>query len=189
MNSKLLTNKGFTLVEVFLVASLMGILLLTVFSVYTAGIRIWKTVKSVNLMRDHKFLLAQVKMRKELSGYVRDFDEEEISFEGEAEKLTFPYISSSHIVAVTYEFDGAKRVLLRKVVKYSEFLKDKMNESISELFEAQQVEFSYLFYDKVEQLGEWVTSFEQKEKGVPDAVKLTIRRNDEEIIWYLFIPK
>ncbi|MFH1310352.1 MAG: type II secretion system protein, partial [Candidatus Omnitrophota bacterium] len=83
-------NKGFTLIEIFLTASLFGIILVTIFATYASGIRIWKTVKQVNLIADRKFVLTMEKVKREILGYVRNF--EDIQFKGDRESFSFPAV-------------------------------------------------------------------------------------------------
>ncbi|MFH1309095.1 MAG: type II secretion system protein [Candidatus Omnitrophota bacterium] len=186
-------NKGFTLIEIFLTASLFGIILVTIFATYASGIRIWKTVKQVNLIADRKFVLTMEKVKREILGYVRNF--EDIQFKGDRESFSFPAVVDSDIVELTYFYDKGEDALMRKTVKYTDSLKEKMKKNETTVFPAKDVEFSYLFYDEVE--GEissgWVRSFEQEDDGIPKAVKLVVEfekpGEDKEITEIIFLPE
>ena len=80
-------NRGFTLVEIFLVAALVGVLLLTIFSTYSAGIRIWKATEELKLTEDRGFYIAMEKIRRDLMGYLRGF--RAVRFNGEENELLF----------------------------------------------------------------------------------------------------
>ena len=176
------------MVEVFLVAALLGMVLLAIFSTYNAGIRIWRSIKELKLVEDRRFFIAIEKIRKELMGYIRDFDD--ISFEGDdKEGLSFPSISNLDIVKVTYHFDKNRDGLLRKVVRFSDSLKDKMEERTTELFDADDVQLYYLFYDAGEETGDWITCFTEEEEGIPEAIRFDITRKGEKFSEYVFLPQ
>lgn len=180
-------NKGFTLVEVFLAAALLSIVLLTIFSAYTSGIRIWRTVKGVRFVSERRVPLSIEKVRRELAGYVRDF--EEIEFEGNGKSLSFPGISDSGIVEITYLFDKGRHAFSRKSVKFSDSLKDKMRADVAELFSARKVEFSYLYYDEEEGAGVWLSDFSEEDDGIPEAVKLDITIGKKKFSRFVFLPR
>jgi len=182
MNSR----KGVTLVELFLVTALMGIVLLALFSAYTAGIRIWRSVRELDVVKNRDSYLSFEKMRRKLTGYVRNFDD--IDFEGDSKKVSFPSISGTDIVKLTYTYDKKRKALVEKTTKFSDFLKDKLKEKTVEIFDARGVAFSYLFYDKIEELGIWVTSFESID-GVPEAIKINVTRDNEKFSEYVFLPQ
>ena len=194
-----LTNKGFTLVELFLTVSLFGIILVTIFSTYASGIRIWKTVKSVELIESRKLILTMEKIRREMLGYVRN--SKEVLFKGDDESVSFPYLGTSAIVEVTYYYDKGEDALMRKAVIISESLKEKMDERETKLFDARDVEFSYLYAPKdpggiefetpSSLLGGWVSSFEEEKNGIPKAVKLDIKPEGKEdrIEQIIFFPE
>lgn len=178
---------GFTLVEVFLVASLFGAILLAIFSAYTAGMRVWRSVRDLRLAEDRKFVIAVEKVKREISSYIRDF--EDINFEGDKKELSFPCMSGYQIVTVTYSFDKGRKALTRKEQKFSESLKDEMEAKKRTLLEADDINFSYLLYDDTENEGSWVTKFSEEEKEIPDIVKVDIRKDDRTKTVFVFIPK
>ncbi|MBL7069217.1 MAG: prepilin-type N-terminal cleavage/methylation domain-containing protein [Candidatus Omnitrophica bacterium] len=180
-------RSGFTLVELLLATALMGMVLLAIFSSYAAGIRVWRAIKDSDISGDRRFFIGTEKIRMELSAYIRDFGD--IEFEGKMEELTFPSISGLDILKITYEFDKNGDVLLKKAVKYSDSLKEKMNEEITELLEAEDVEFYYLFYDPEEDTAQWVSDFTKEDNGIPEAVRLDITKDGEEFSEYVFLPR
>ena len=182
-----LSKKGFTLVEVFLAATLVGMILLTIFSTYSSGFKIWKATHSISSETKRKFSISMERMDREISGYIRDF--EDIIFIGEKDNIVFPYVDGNEIVEVTYFFDKGDDTLWRKTMKFTESLKDKINKDITKLFEADKVEFSYLFYDERERSASWEDSFSEEDLAIPDAIRLDIRREGEKISEYVFIPK
>ncbi|MBL7073295.1 MAG: prepilin-type N-terminal cleavage/methylation domain-containing protein [Candidatus Omnitrophica bacterium] len=194
------TNKGFTLVELFLAVSLFGIIMVTIFSTYAAGIRIWRTVKSVELIENRKFILTMEKIRRELYGRIRNMDDEELQFTGDDESVSFPYLNGAQIVVVTYYYNSGKDALMRKEIKFTESLKDKMDKKITKLFDARSVKFSYLYAPsdagetedgkEASILGGWVDSFEEKDDGVPKAVKfdMKFKGKEERIEKIIFFP-
>lgn len=182
-------NKGFTLVEVFLVAALTSVVLLTIFSAYFSGIRIWKTIKDLKLMENRTLYTGIIKVKRGLLGYTRDF--KEIAFEGENEWVSFPGVSGLEIVKVTYEFDKIHKTLLKKTLKYSNSLKDKMDEEKISLFDADDVKFYYLFYnaEAKEEADNWLEAFSESSNGIPRAVRLDISIKGREFSEYVFMPQ
>jgi len=186
-------------VELFLAVSLFGIILVTIFSTYASGIRIWKTVKIVESIENRKFILTMEKIRREMLGRIRNF--EDIKFTGDTERVSFPYCDASEIVEVTYFFDKGEDALMRKTVKFSESLKEQMDAKETKLFNAKDVEFSYLYEPKdsgeieleteTSLLGGWEMSCEEEKNGVPKAVKLDIKIEGEEerIEKIIFFPE
>jgi len=177
---------GFTLIEVFLVTTLLSIVFFTIISVHTSGIKIWKSVGNRRFTEDRKVFLAIEKIRKEITGYIRDF--KEIEFTGDKESLTFPAVVGGKIVEVTYEFDKGKDVLIREVVKFTDSLKEKMKKNKTSLLEADKVEFSYLYSETAKGAGGWANSYSSEENNELEAVKLIIRRNKKTVEKTIFIP-
>ncbi|MFH1752883.1 MAG: hypothetical protein ABH875_01750 [Candidatus Omnitrophota bacterium] len=182
-------HRGFTLVEVFLVAMLMGVLLLTIFSSYVAGAKIWRSARELQLSQDRRFHISIAKIRRELKGYLRDF--EDIELEGGEREFTFPAIAGTDIVKVTYIFNRPQKAFLRKSFIYSESLKDKMAEKTTELFKADDVKIAYLFseWTDSEEFINWSDGF-SREYGVElDAVRLNVSREGEESSIYVYMPQ
>ena len=180
-------NRGFTLVEIFLVAALVGVLLLTIFSTYSAGIRIWKATEELKLTEDREFYIAVEKIKRGLMGYLRGI--KDIKFNGKENELLFPSVSGTDIVEVNYYFDKGDNRFLKKVSKYSDSLKDDIKPAASRFFDAEDIRFNYLFYDTQEEVGNWVTSFTEEESGIPEAIRFDIKRNGEEFSEYVFMPQ
>ena len=182
-------NKGFSLVEVFLVTAILGVVLVTLGSAYAAGVKIWRTANQLELVKDRKFIISMEKMTEELSGYIRDFEDEDIDFGGDEGKVSFPLFSGSHAVQITYIFDKNRKYLLKKVVKLSDSLKDRMQGNKTELFDAKSSKFQYLLYDQINNTAYWASSFSKEDTGVPTAVKMEFDRKGENAKEYIFIPQ
>lgn len=180
-------SKGFTLIELFLVTALIGMILLALFSAYNSGIRIWRSVKDIELIKNRKLFMSIEKINKELMGYIRDF--EDIAFEGEKDEVSFPRISGTDILRISYSFNKGRREFLKKVIKLNDIFKGKTAEITTKLFDARNIKLHYLFFDEVEKEANWVSSFSEKDDGVPEAIRIDITRNNEEISEYIFIPK
>ena len=124
-----------------------------------------------------------------------------ILFKGDDESVSFPYLGTFAIVEVTYYYDKGEDALMRKAVIFSESLKENMDEKETKLFDARDVEFSYLYAPKdpggieleteTSLLGGWVTSFDEEENGIPKAVKFDIKLKGEEerIEKVIFFPE
>jgi len=179
-------NKGFTLIELFLVTALIGMILLALFSAFNSGINIWRSVKDLELIKDRKISISIEKMKRELMGYIRDF--EDVSFEGDRNGVSFPSISGLDIVKITYSFNKGRRKLLKKVVKYNEIFEGKISEKSTNLFDARSVQFYYLCHDELGKVAGWDTKFSEEKNDTLEAIRIDITRNNEEISEYIFIP-
>ena len=180
-------KSGFTIIETFLVAALFGIILVTIFSSYTAGIRIWTSVRNLKLIEDRKFTIASEKMKKEIMSYIRKFDKAPLK--GDKKKLSFPVISRLEIVEVNYVFDKGEKAILRKEKRISESLKDKINIKTSELFKCQDIAFNYLIYNKESKVGSWVNNFSIEDEQALKAIRIDIKQNNATEAILVFIPE
>ncbi|MDP8258019.1 MAG: prepilin-type N-terminal cleavage/methylation domain-containing protein [Candidatus Aadella gelida] len=181
-------KKGFSLVEVFLVASLLSIVLGSIFAAYTAGIRVWRNIRETNRIEDAKLFIGAEKMRKELYGYIRNCRDEDMEFEGDEKSLSFPTVSGVDIVYVTYTYSPGKDALMREEVVDTESLKAKKRKKKTKMFEAEKLEFSYLYPDDDENMGGWTESFSEIDDGPPRAIKIDVKRNKEKKTKIIFMP-
>ena len=179
--------KGFTLVELLMVTALLSVVLLAVFSTYSSGIRIWREVKDAGILDKRELYTSLEKMKRELMGHIRDFTH--IEFEGSHGKLIFPAVSKEGVMHTTYYFDKSASTFFKESYRFSDSLKEKMDKEKREAFSADEVKFSYLFYDPEKETGVWMTDFEEAKEGVPEAVRLDIRIAEEELNEYIFIPR
>ena len=201
-------ERGFSLIEVFLVAGLLSVVLLTIFSVYSGGIKIWNMAQQFWVVQDRQFILSFEKVKKDIKGYIRDFDEEEMLFEGDRKEFSFPSLSGLEIIKVIYKFDKNSKAVVKQKVKFTDSLKEKMKENITALFPAEGCEFEYLLLSPsglsepeidVEgkegdeglkaDAGEWVSSFSEEDEGIPEAIRFKMRKNGKEVVKHVFIPK
>jgi len=96
---------------------------------------------------------------------------------------------NNEILEVTYIFSEAEDALMRQSVKFTDSLKDKIKKNETLIFNADKVEFSYLFAESLEDTGGWINEFSKEENGSPKAVKFKIRTEDKETIEkVVFIP-
>jgi prepilin-type N-terminal cleavage/methylation domain-containing protein len=184
------SNKGFTLIEVFLVAMLVGVVLMAIFSAYVGGAKIWRAAGELGLSEDRRFYIGMEKIHKELRGYMRGY--KDIPFEGGETELTFPRISGSRIKEITYRFDGNRRAFTREAVTHSESLKEKMKKEKAVLFDADSVELAYFIKgkDEAETEGmEWASDFSAEEGEIPAAIRVDIKRNKKMESKYVFLPQ
>jgi len=180
-------KKGFSLVELFLVTALMGIILAALFSAFTSGIRVWRMAQELKIAQERRFVISTEKMKAELMGYIRDF--KEISFEGDKTKLTYPSISPKGIAALTYKIDKAKKALVKEEVKFSDSLKDKMRPKRTRLFSANKAVFSYLLLNSTKTSASWNNSFSTEKDGIPQAIKMEATIDGVKKEAYIFLPQ
>ena len=165
---------------------MLSMVLFSIFSVYSSGIRIWKTARDIQFTKNRKIFTAISKMRKEITAYIRDF--EDIEAVGDKESVRFPVVDEADILEIVYFYDKGKDAIIREEIKFSDSLKDKMNTKKTILFQADDVEFSYLYGETTEESGGWMSSFSEEEHGFPNAVKLSIRNERKNFSKTIFIP-
>jgi general secretion pathway protein J len=190
---------GFTLLELMISLTILGLILLVVFGALHIGVRAWeKGEKDVDKHQRERVVLDLVKAQiasasaAEITGKKAD----QFRFKGEAESMAFVSDLSiipsnkSGMVYVKYIIqpaDGGKGHRLMVYEKNLAFIdKDKKMENLdeSEFFDlipaAKDIRFEYLQYPEDEQESpEWQESWDpEKVQGSPFAVRLILQQDE-----------
>ena len=174
-------NKGFTFVEMFLVAVLLAVISLAVYSTFASGIKVWQR--------------ASVTSPKESAGIFFDkFDRDlrnsfkfaSIQFTGGRERLQFPTIVESPrmekktVGAVLYVFNEGRGVLTREARDFAHVYSDSTGLTSEAIANVKSIKFFYHFYDTTKQ--EYLWSDEWSRDGIPLAVRVELEiENGSEI--------
>jgi len=192
--SLLIREKGFTLVEILIAVAIVSLILTIIYGSYASSI------DTMNYTREKMdtFSMARLTLSRMSDELTSSFisDDEHLKFVGEEGKIDF--ISSSHerifkdskeydLVEIGYftepEEEGESLSLWRREDRTpdDDILEGGEKEKLIEGLEG--LEFKY--YDGEEWRSEWDS---QEEKGLPQAVEVTLKFPDKELSTIAFIP-
>ncbi len=121
-----------------------------------------------------------------------DFPQEEgqcTGFSGGKDKFSFYSLNGQELAKITFEFDPAKKSLMRKEEKYQDVLEGKEAALMPFIASIEGVDFSYFYNDKTQQKFLWKDDHEWKpEDGIPVAVKIAIKYKNGIKSETVFIP-
>ena len=178
-------DKGFTLVETVIVATIFSVIALGVGSCFLSGMKLWQRAKNINFSQ-YDNVFAVEKLAKELR---QAQDLTDIGFEGKSNEVSFPVLSGDSILKVTYKFDSMGRALMRGQVDFRDILAGKEQENYRErkVAELDECAFSYLAHDLSKDEYAWADGWE-KELGVFPAIRIQGKLKGEEYNKTIFMP-
>lgn len=190
-----LSLTGFTLVEILIVASVMAIVMLAIYSSFISGLRLWQ--RSQNLSQIQRKVIIGL---EKLSSQVRQgIDFPDIGFNGTKTKFSFPLIIrekdedrvKEEIVKVTFEFDAEDKSLIRSVERYQDILSEGEGKKVSTqtfIPRIEEADFSY-YYFVANKPDPWKEEWKPEEgAAIPMAIKVTIKTKDGNKAATIFIP-
>jgi type II secretory pathway pseudopilin PulG len=175
---------GFTLIELMLVAAMMGAIGLTIVATFAGGLKIFNRMENYTATRA-EVLLAAEKMERDLRN---TFPLKGIDFIGDAEKMTFPAILKTALSeeqikespgSVSYYRGGQEdgSALFREEKTYTQALKREGSArgSIMDLVPVEDVNFQYFSYDPDAKAYSWVDAWDksESEEDEDEVVKAT----------------
>lgn len=176
-----MNQKGFTLLELLVAISLLGMAAIIVLSLFSKGIDVWEEAKFKSPLEYNAVLFLE-EMEKEIKNCA-DFSE--IGFLGESADFAFPSyikkydqelaVTQEKIGCVKYRFDEEKKSVYKYRAVYPDCLVESLFISIKMLdsVETFRLEYGSLNEEnKISWAGTW-----QKEQGKPKAVKIILRIN------------
>jgi len=166
-------NRGFTLTEILLVAALLSVLGLSVYSAFNNGIKIWKRVVKNVIEEDISIFFE--KISRDLRN---SFQYSLMEFEGAQQRIAFPTLivsksSKYEIGYVAYFEDSIDNSINRQQQNYSQLYKG-INPTPSKLVKnIENLTFQYYYYDAERDETSWESSWEDKE-NLPLAVRVKV---------------
>ena len=121
-------NRGFTLVEIILVATIFAILAAGVASSFLAGMRLWSRAKQQDLARANAMMALETIARD----VRQSVNVPALGFKGEAQKMSFPCITSRAAAHVTYLFRDADQTIRRQQMDLGEALEENLQPDMQE---------------------------------------------------------
>jgi prepilin-type N-terminal cleavage/methylation domain-containing protein len=183
-------NKAFTLIELMVAASIVGLIGLAVLTVFAGGLRVYERVQSYGAARADVFFALE-EMEKDLRNI---FPLSAIGFEGSSKKISFPAVietletldDEQSVVpsvgkAVYYlEDTGAEAKLLKS--EKQDYSRAAAPESAGArgqvLASVKDIEFSYYSFDEGSKAVIWKGSWSKGEGTFPKAVKVEVTFHD-----------
>lgn len=165
--------KGFTLIELMLVAALLAILGLAVAATFAGGLKIFNRMENYTAVKAD-ILLSLERMERDMRS---TFPVKGIGFIGEAKRMTFPAIlrtfsakglAEESLGSVSYYRDDARGagVLSREEKAYVQAVNKEgyRHGEMTELAPIEDIHFQYFSYDAEAETYSWVDRWDKSEK-------------------------
>jgi general secretion pathway protein J len=198
-------KKGFTLIELLISVTILAILLAVVFGSLRIGARAWEKGEGDIEKHQRLRMVTEILYREISCAFPYETTESELDthrkfyvFEGESTSIKFvttmPLKRKLGLSLLEIWVDEDRGLLIReKDALKTNILKEESGEESEEnVLDAQVAHMEFKYYDlgEGEEEGEWVESWNAKEKGrMPRAVKVELAfKGDEENTKELVIP-
>lgn len=171
-------NKGLTLIELLITTSLIAMMGLAVYSVFSRGIAVWN-VASVSDYREAEIRFALEKAARELRNSV-GFPG--ATFSGTESEVSFPtYINvtrpdgvpMAEVGRAVYYYDAGNKAVLRSQQSYIESFGEGSPAAKEQVGSVSGLKFEYCRYRAGEKGHEWVDSW-QHASGPPLGVRINL---------------
>lgn len=192
---------GFTLLELMISLTIVGLVLVIVFGALRIGVRAWeKGEKEVDIHQRQRVVLNLLKaqMASISAEAISGEEADQFLFKGEADSMSFisnlPIVptNTSGMVFVRYMIEradqgnGYKLMVYEKSLAFIDKKKEMKTPNESEFFElipaAKGIQFEYLPYpENEEETPEWQESFDsENDKGNPIAVRIVLQQENRD---------
>lgn len=169
--NRIRSAKGFTLIEMLVVVSLVALTGLCVFSMFNSAVDLMRRISRTVIEEDVAIFLE--KIDREISNQVAFTG---IPSEGESQKMSFftPLENGRGVGKIRYFFNSSRNSFSRQELTLSHVFKEEEVSSSPMLEGVQDMSFKYLSYNEEEEtylwLPEWV--FEEQEGKIPFAIRI-----------------
>ena len=177
-------NRGFTLVEVLLVISLVAIVALALYATFSSGVRVMSLVDQAAEEEDLNIFFE--KFSRDLQN---TFHYATIPFLGQGDRLSFATSIQTDmrlgggrgVGRVTYAYDPSERAILRTQEDINQIFEEQTGQAQKVFFPLSSFRLEYYRYDAVKNSYEWKEEWEEtEEKIIPLAVKVLLRLQEEK---------
>ncbi|MBU0895202.1 MAG: prepilin-type N-terminal cleavage/methylation domain-containing protein [Candidatus Omnitrophica bacterium] len=164
--------KGFTLVEMMLVAGILAIIGLTIVATFSSGLRIFYRMEGYNTVKAD-VLISIEKMERDLKNA---FSYRGIEFIGSSKKVTFPGLirkfnsegrPEESLGAISYYLDdsGKTKMVSREENKYTQAIKKDRGARgpITRLASIEGLDFKYYVYDPESDFYSWASVWDKSD--------------------------
>ncbi|MFA4988552.1 MAG: type II secretion system protein [Candidatus Omnitrophota bacterium] len=183
-------GKGFTLLELIISGAIIVLVSVTVYSVFSGGIAVWKKAYLAR-NQGHKLRLAIDKMSVEVRN---SFRFSSIPFEGTEDSVSFPSVCEGNVSRVSY-FLNEDKVFCRAVESYAQvFKKDEQGSVYAILSPVAELKFSYCYLDNASGEYKWKDDWVRDEQDtLPRALRVELffgekAGEEADLVKTIFIP-
>ena len=171
-------RRGFTLLELIVVTSILGVVVGAVAACIASGIRVWERAQTMGVL-EARCLVGMEILERDLRNAFLFYD---IRFRGEAGSLSFPGLahagdwmaegaqeveSETVIGRISYALDDSRSVLLRTVSPYSA---EDDGQRRTEAVVSGIVDLSFKYFEDGERVSDW-----RSRTNMPDRVDISLR--------------
>ena len=177
------TNKrkqtsGFTLIETVLVAAMLSVVALAIYSTFNSGIKIWQRLTKGASAEELNIFLEKI------SGDLRNsFKFTEIKFVGRGNSISFASLVLTEmgqkekdlvVGEVGYCFDAQAETINKWQANYSQVYQNKSTPPRQVVDNVKSLGFQYYYYDPKEEVHIWKDGWQQ-EQGEEEKIPLAVR--------------
>jgi len=188
-------HKGFTLVEIMVVATIFSFVALGIATSFISGMKLWGRARNTDFIQYYN-LLSLEKVARELR---QSINYPLIGFEVKVDEVSFPCLIDNSVVKVIYKFDETRKILLRNQVALKDILEDNEPEEEEKivLSSLDDLSFSYLAKQYSDEQKKDIYTWKEaenkddewlKEEGIFPALKVRVKIKDGEFQKTVFIP-
>ncbi len=177
-------RRGFTLIEILLVAGLFSLCSVAIFRTFVSGVRLWEHAERFSVQEDISIFMDK------LSEDLRNgFYFSKIKFNGMETQLSFPAFVTTpadenssrkteglidQIGAVKYHIDYEEHKLYRSQANYAQALKGQFADQRALIHSIDGIRFRYYFPDK-----EGLQAYAKAQDAIPSGVLVEVKFHDE----------
>ncbi len=179
-------SRGFTLIELMVAASILGLIGMAILTAFGSGFHVYERVQSYGGVQADVLLVLE-EMERDLRN---TFPSSAIKFEGDAQSISFPVIIEKietvegedvevpSIGQASYylEKDDDTQVLLRQQKSYGEAVSGVVQKEDREtaLAFVSELTFSYYLFNAEDEEYTWEDIWPEEDEGFPSGVKIDL---------------
>jgi len=162
---------GFTLVELLVSSAIMTMIAITVYAVFSSGVRVWKKGSQTSTYERHLRLFSE-KLSRELRNTFRFSN---IPFEGTKDSMAFAGLVDGGVGRISY-FLNSENIFCRRQQSYAEtFKKDDFSGFEGLILGVSELNLSYCYLDNTTGEYKWKPEWVKGEQDtIPQAVKIEL---------------
>jgi prepilin-type N-terminal cleavage/methylation domain-containing protein len=177
-------KSGFTIIELLITASILGMIAVAIFSTFASGLNVYNRVQTFGGVQSD-VLLSLEKMEKDLRNV---FSLKEIDFVGDTKKIAFAGLikkfdaegnQNLSLGKISYYFDNETGTLVKEEQSYPEAISQEgIGESTFKILAfIEDINFKFYYFNQEAQTYDWKSSWTLGE-GIPRGVKIEVRFKD-----------
>ena len=180
-------QKGFTLMEVIIAATLFAVIISSAYGIFSMGIQIWRRTQGRSL-EDRRIILAFERMGRDIRQCLRLPEQSEglgkrvLTFQGDATSFEIPgfvqFVNKrkQEMIqpgTIRYEWDRSKNSLCRQALSTTDHYLRRSPDCAVIAGAIKKARFEYLMYNTFTKGYSWYDDW-KSDDGLPQAIKVTI---------------